>query len=92
MLEEKKFLSYMEKDKWPEIMDSLRMTLLQSSVLDDKNTEKWENGHSILSSLISALLRVNPDFSKWFEDRNKQQTETTIRHPDSQILEEGDDN
>lgn len=38
MLEEKKFLAYIESDKWPEGMASFRINLLQSTFLDDEIT------------------------------------------------------
>lgn len=56
-----KFLKYINRSKWPDEMDTIRLNLLQSMKLDDEVTSNQGNEYSVIESLRSALQRVDPD-------------------------------
>lgn len=57
LVEEVKFLKFIENDKWPMEMEALREKLLRTTIMGTELTENQSNDESILESLVQAFHR-----------------------------------
>ncbi len=74
--EEKKFLNYLEMDKWPNGMENIRNNLLRTTSMDDEITLNRGNDQSILDSLHSALQRMDPQLAAGQDEKLRHKTES----------------
>jgi len=92
--EEKKFLEYLGSDEWPIQMSTIKENLLKSTVLDGEIEGNKGNETTILTSLRSALLSIDPNLVKKCDDALKLKFEnnplTDVRPTDQ--VDEPDNN
>ena len=87
LAEEKKFLRYLESDAWPDRMQTIRHNLLRTTTLDDEIKLNRGNDLTILVSLRSTMLRIDPVLV----DRQDQRLQEKQKSASSQDQTEQDD-
>jgi len=75
LMEEKKFLSYLEAECWPTYMSIIRTNLLRTTSMDDEVKLNRGNDLSIMASLRSTLQRYDPRLADRQDERQRRKIE-----------------